>query len=228
MNLDTIRQERQKWLKWKNIIPMRKALEDIENIKLPLNVEIVLDDCLKIGNQDILSANELTIIKESAKKLIPWRKGPFDFFGMKLDSEWQSNLKYNLLRPYFNLKNKCVADVGCNNGYYMFRMLEDNPKRIPGAVIRYCYIVENGADGAEATGAHVTDILNPTVLDLSASTVITYNGTGTCACDTAAGEIGGINGPNGTNPDAQGEVKVDFDAVAGGTTECAYVSAIIK
>ncbi len=103
-----------------------------------------------------------------------------------------------------------------------------NPKRIPGAVVRYCYIVENAVGGAEATGALITDILNPTVLDLSASTVVTYSGVGTCACDAADADIAGANGALGTNPDAQGQVKVDFDAVAGGVTECAYVSAIIK
>jgi tRNA (mo5U34)-methyltransferase len=37
-----------------------------------------------------------------------------------------------MLKPYFNLKDKLVADVGCNNGYYMFRMLEDEPKKIIG------------------------------------------------------------------------------------------------
>lgn len=103
-----------------------------------------------------------------------------------------------------------------------------NPKRIPGAVVRYCYIVENAAGGAEATGALITDILNPTVLDLSAATVATYAGSGTCACDAVDADITGSNGALGTNPNAQGEVKVDFDAVAGGATECAYVSAVIK
>ena len=103
-----------------------------------------------------------------------------------------------------------------------------NPKRIPGAEVRYCYIVENATGGADATGALITDILNPDVLDLSASTVVTYSGTGTCACDSANADITGSNGANGQNPNAQGQVKVDFDTVAGGTTECAYVSAVIK
>ncbi len=103
-----------------------------------------------------------------------------------------------------------------------------NPKRIPGAVVRYCYIVQNAEGGAEATGALITDILNPDVLDLSGSTVATYTGGGTCTCDSADADITGANGANGQNPNAQGQVKVDFDTVAGGTTECAYVSATIK
>ena len=103
-----------------------------------------------------------------------------------------------------------------------------NPKRIPGAVVRYCYIVVNAEGGAEATGALITDILDPTVLDLSGSTVATYSGEATCDCSSADDDITGENGINGQNPNAQGQVKVDFDTVAGGATECAYVSAIIK
>jgi len=132
MKLDDIRKEREKWLSWKNIKPMRDVLEAVKEITIPNDVEIKLTDWLTIGDENTLDKNQIKIIEESAKKLIPWRKGPFDFCGMKLDSEWQSNLKYNLLRPHFNLENKCVADVGCNNGYYMFRMLEDKPKKLVG------------------------------------------------------------------------------------------------
>jgi len=132
MDLNIIRQEREKWLTWKNIIPMRDALKKVQEINIPFDTIIKLTDWLTIGDETTLNAEEINTIEQSAKALIPWRKGPFDFCGMKLDSEWQSNLKYNLLRPHFNLKNKCVADVGCNNGYYMFRMLEDKPKKIVG------------------------------------------------------------------------------------------------
>ena len=132
IDLNNIRQERQKWLEWKNIKPMREALKQLESIKLPNDLKITLDDWVSVGDKNDLSKEDQNIIYNSAKALIPWRKGPFDIFGLKIDSEWQSNIKYNLLRPYFNLKDKCVADVGCNNGYYMFRMLEDKPKKIVG------------------------------------------------------------------------------------------------
>ncbi len=129
--LEQTRREREKWLEWKNIKPMREALTNIQKINID-NSNIKFDDWVSVSGENILSNEDLKIIEENAKKLIPWRKGPFDLCGLKLDSEWQSNLKYNLLRPYFNLTKKCVADVGCNNGYYMFRMLEDNPKKLVG------------------------------------------------------------------------------------------------
>ncbi len=104
----------------------------------------------------------------------------------------------------------------------------NNPKRIPGAVVRYCYIVTNAEGGAEASGALVTDTLDQQVLDTNGQSVAMYSGSGTCDCNSADADVAGANGANGQDPDAQGVVKVDFDTVAGGTTECAYVKATIK
>jgi len=131
MNLDTIREERNKWLSWKNIIPMREAISKLENLDIKNSV-VKYDDWVTVELKDKLSSKDMELLEKSAKALIPWRKGPFDIAGLKIDSEWQSNIKYNLLKPYFNLKDKIVADVGCNNGYYMFRMLEQQPKRLVG------------------------------------------------------------------------------------------------
>ena len=130
MNLNNIRQEREKWLQWKNIIPMREALENIKKIDTTdINININEDWVSATKN---ISQKETEQLEENLKKLIPWRKGPFNICGIKVDSEWQSNLKYNLLEKHFDLKDKIVADVGCNNGYYMFRMLSQNPKKLIG------------------------------------------------------------------------------------------------
>lgn len=51
---------------------------------------------------------------------------------LEIVSEWNSAIKYNLLEPHLNLENKLVGDIGCNNGYYMFRALQKNPKHIIG------------------------------------------------------------------------------------------------
>jgi len=122
MDLKKIREDREKWLTWKNIKPLREELDKLENGLY--NVE--LGDIVKI------SGDYKHDITEAAKKMMPWRKGPFQIFDLFIDTEWQSNIKYNLLRKHFNLKDKRVADIGCNNGYYMFRMLEDKPSLLVG------------------------------------------------------------------------------------------------
>ena len=123
MNLENVKKERQKWMTWKNIAPLREALKSLDDVPC----EVILGDVIKIsGNLDEKK------IYETAKLLMPWRKGPFQIGNIFIDAEWKSFIKYNLLRPYFDLKDKRVADIGCNNGYYMFRMQEDKPKLLVG------------------------------------------------------------------------------------------------
>ncbi len=128
MNLDTLRQERRKWLTWKNIKPYQEAIAALPEYT---NVKVALGDRVEIQIAD-LSSEDLEQIKQTALLMKPWRKGPFQFNTIFIDSEWQSQIKYNLLEPHFNLKDKIVGDIGCNNGYYLFRMLSQQPKKLIG------------------------------------------------------------------------------------------------
>ncbi|MBD3823812.1 MAG: tRNA 5-methoxyuridine(34)/uridine 5-oxyacetic acid(34) synthase CmoB [Epsilonproteobacteria bacterium] len=122
MDLNLVRQEREKWLTWKNIAPLQEALKNLQEGSWHVN----LGDCVEISGEchdDVYT---------TARMMMPWRKGPFSICGTYIDSEWRSNVKYNLLRPHFNLNGKRVADIGCNNGYYLFRMQEDNPAKLVG------------------------------------------------------------------------------------------------
>lgn len=131
MNLEDLKKKKEKCRTWKNVKPWYEQIKKLSQIKKS-DFKVSLEDCITIGEKEEISLEDFNLINKVAKSLIPWRKGPFDLFGLKIDSEWKSNIKYNLLRKYFNLKDKVVADIGCNNGYYMFRMLEDRPKRIIG------------------------------------------------------------------------------------------------
>ena len=125
MNLDTLRQERLSWLEWKDIKPMRELLG-----KLPfVETTLTLDDTICIDAPNFAHS---AFIHQCAKALMPWRKGPFKLFDTFIDSEWQSFIKYNLLEPHLFLEGKIVGDIGCNNGYYLFRMLSQKPKKLVG------------------------------------------------------------------------------------------------
>lgn len=128
MDLDLIRQERQKWLTWKNIVPYQEAIKALIEYE---NVEVKLGDRVEVYISD-LSEEEALQIRQTALLMKPWRKGPFQINALFIDSEWQSQVKYNLLEPYFDLKDKVVGDIGCNNGYYLFRMLAQEPKKLIG------------------------------------------------------------------------------------------------
>ena len=131
MNLETLQNKKNDCRTWKNVEPWYTKLQEACKIEKS-NLHIDYGDWFSVGKKEDLTQEEYDIIVQTAKKLIPWRKGPFKIFDLEIDSEWQSNIKYNLIRPFFNLKDKVVADIGCNNGYYMFRMLEDKPKRLVG------------------------------------------------------------------------------------------------
>ena len=137
IDLNKLRQERIKCLGWKNIKPYWEAILALPS---PSSVEIKLGNSVEIITSGLTDEDEKNIYN-SAKLMHPWRKGPFQLSKTFIDSEWRSNLKYDLLRPHFNLKDKIVGDIGCNNGYYLFRMMEDKPKRLVGfdpSAIPFC------------------------------------------------------------------------------------------
>lgn len=125
ITLHAVRAEREKWMTWKNIAPLREALAALPEV----DSGISYGDCVTLRTEGEIDVSE---IERVARMMMPWRKGPFELFGLFIDTEWQSFMKYNLLRPHFNLKGKRVADIGCNNGYYLFRMQEEAPARLVG------------------------------------------------------------------------------------------------
>ncbi|KPY84368.1 tRNA 5-methoxyuridine(34)/uridine 5-oxyacetic acid(34) synthase CmoB [Pseudomonas syringae pv. tagetis] len=64
-----------------------------------------------------------TVLRNALLGLSPWRKGPFNVFGVHIDTEWRSDWKWSRVSPHLDLKGKRVLDVGCGNGYYQWRML---------------------------------------------------------------------------------------------------------
>ncbi len=64
-----------------------------------------------------------TRLRQALMGLSPWRKGPFDVFGVHVNTEWRSDWKWSRVSPHLDLKGKRILDVGCGNGYYQWRML---------------------------------------------------------------------------------------------------------
>ena len=78
------------------------------------------------------SANPI-LLERALKRLLPWRKGPFIFNNLKLESEWQGDLKWKRLQKHITpLKNRRVLDVGAGNGYFTLRMAMEGAKKALG------------------------------------------------------------------------------------------------
>ena len=129
MDIKALREERQKWLTWKNIAPIKAAIDAIDTPKVK---NINLSNTIEIELEESYSQENFKSIEECARLMLPWRKGPFKIDSLFIDTEWQSFIKYSIIEPHFNLENRVVGDIGCNNGYYMFRMLTQKPKKVVG------------------------------------------------------------------------------------------------
>ena len=80
-------------------------------------------DCPRIGAAAELDAAGRAALAAALRELIPWRKGPFELFGLRLDAEWRSELKWRRVRPHLSdLAGRRVLDAGCGNGYSLLRM----------------------------------------------------------------------------------------------------------
>jgi tRNA (mo5U34)-methyltransferase len=67
------------------------------------------------------------------RNLSPWRIGPYRVGSTIIDSEWRSFEKWRRIAPLIgDLSGARVADVGCNNGYFLFKLATLNPELLVG------------------------------------------------------------------------------------------------
>ena len=74
-------------------------------------------DTIRIGdpNEDF---------EEVLSMFLPWRKGPFQIGKTLVDTEWRSDWKWQRINRHIEpLEGKQVLDIGCGNGYHLFRTL---------------------------------------------------------------------------------------------------------
>jgi tRNA (mo5U34)-methyltransferase len=87
-----------------------------------------------------LSSNARDAARAELEKLLPWRKGPFSFFDIEINTEWRSDFKWRRVAPHVDLANKRVLDIGSGNGYFGWRMLEAGAELVIGidTMILFC------------------------------------------------------------------------------------------
>ena len=86
-----------------------------------------------VGDHNECDDQTRNIIEEQLRILLPWRKGPFSVFGLDIDTEWRSDLKWERIKDHISdLQDRVVLDVGCGSGYHCWRMAGSGAKLVVG------------------------------------------------------------------------------------------------
>ncbi|XKH01455.1 tRNA 5-methoxyuridine(34)/uridine 5-oxyacetic acid(34) synthase CmoB [Marinobacter nauticus] len=88
-------------------------------------------------------------LERGLRGLMPWRKGPFDFFGTYIDTEWRSDWKWERVAPHLaDLRGRTILDVGCGSGYHCWRMAGAGAARVvgidPGLLFLFQFLAVKG------------------------------------------------------------------------------------
>ena len=101
-----------RWLEGLNRLPQPDTLPDLT---IALEEDAVAARFTPVDTDESLT--------NTLKRMSPWRKGPFQFGDVIVNSEWRSDWKWhrieNALSP---LEGRTVLDVGCGNGYHLWRL----------------------------------------------------------------------------------------------------------
>jgi tRNA (mo5U34)-methyltransferase len=88
---------------------------------------------VRIGRPEQLDDAQRQQLRELLMALHPWRKGPFELFGLHIDTEWRSDWKWDRVLPHLSpLAGRTVLDVGCGNGYHCWRMAGEGAREVIG------------------------------------------------------------------------------------------------
>ncbi len=131
---------------WLNVLPQQltdwqqqphgdldRWLRALNKISSSQPDHIDLKESVTVSNSEPLSDGEKKKLENLLKTFHPWRKGPYHLHGIHIDTEWRSDWKWDRLLPHISpLKNRSVLDVGCGNGYHMWRMLGEGAYQVIG------------------------------------------------------------------------------------------------
>ena len=110
---------------WQQLIESQPELPTTQR---NINAEVV-----QMGDPNDINEVTRAALETRLKSLHPWRKGPYELFGIRIDAEWRSDWKWRRVEKHISpLKHRLVLDVGCGNGYYGWRMLGAGAKCVVG------------------------------------------------------------------------------------------------
>jgi tRNA (mo5U34)-methyltransferase len=104
-----------------NLVKWLSAFEKLPDIKAS-NIDLdIATPAINLANA--FPQSDKDNLTQILKEFHPWRKGPYNLFGIDINTEWRSDLKWDRLKNHItSLKGRKVLDIGCGNGYHCLRM----------------------------------------------------------------------------------------------------------
>ena len=116
--------------RWGDMPQWQETLKRLPQVD-PLHTDF--SNRVKIGDPGLMDKGRRLELKATLMGLHPWRKGPYNLFGLEIDTEWRSDWKWDRVHPHLQpLAGRTVLDVGCGNGYHCWRMLGAGAERVIG------------------------------------------------------------------------------------------------
>ncbi len=141
---------------WLNVLPQQltdwqnaehgdfdRWLRALNKISADAPDNIELKQSVTISNHQPMPIGELKKLESLLRTFHPWRKGPYHVHGIHIDTEWRSDWKWDRVLPHISpLKNRSVLDVGCGNGYHMWRMLGEGARLCVGIDPSHLFLIQ--------------------------------------------------------------------------------------
>lgn len=132
-SLTTLMPLLEKWDGEKQHGGAKKWANQLTKLPTPDSVSVIMSERVTLQAVPKLSEGDKKHISSILKQFMPWRKGPFQLFGVAIDTEWRSDFKWQRVSPHIApLQGKRILDVGCGSGYHLFRMLEQGAEQVIG------------------------------------------------------------------------------------------------
>lgn len=120
------------WLSWLEQLP------GLQPSSIDLNAAAV-----RIGVADDIGDEQRAALAGQLRLFHPWRKGPFEIFGIMIDTEWRSDWKWQRLEDKITpLTGRYVLDVGCGSGYHVLRMVGAGARQVIGIDSTMLYVMQ--------------------------------------------------------------------------------------
>lgn len=131
--LETLPAQLACWQRDTDTRQFKQWMRAVERLPCLVPDQLELLEQVSAGLNKSLTKGQLTGIEQQLQTLMPWRKGPYSLYGISIDTEWRSDMKWQHLLPHITpLAGRQVLDVGCGNGYHLWRMLGAGAKLVVG------------------------------------------------------------------------------------------------